>query len=183
MRFAIVTLLLTALGRSADASCAIEEAYLGMHEVPLGCSLVVYVRDPSARPQAIATRGDRNVTVSYIQERTPVPLYLELDSCTGEGMTVQYPLQQFTLELGDVVVGDRLEIAGAATASNESAVIVEARSECPAPLAPPLACPDDTPEVCDEAALPDSGGCASSRPPAGGMLLVLVGIAIRRRRR
>ena len=156
-----------------------------MHELPIGCSLAVYVQDPSLRPKAIALRPNQkvDVTVSYILERTPVPLFLEDDSCTGEGTTVQYALQRFTLELGDLRVGDRLVIEGADTAPSETVHVVAASGFCPTPVAPLLACPDDTPERCDDE---ETGGCASSPAPSGAIALAfgigLVGFGLLRRR-
>ena len=143
----------------------------------------MYLRDPAVTPKAVALRGgDRiDVTVSFILERTPVPLFIEHNSCTGEGMTVQYPLQRFNLELGDVVVGDVLEIGGATTAPNERARVVAA-GDCPLPLEPMLVCLDDTPEQCDE--VEETGGCAST--PAPGPIsfgLALLGLCSLRRRR
>jgi hypothetical protein len=146
----------------------------------------VYVRDPAVRPQVVVLRGgvQIDVTNSYLLERTPVPLFLEDNSCTGEGTTVQYPLQRFTIELSDViVVGDRLAISGASTENNEGAVVTKASTECPAPIAPTLACPDDTPETCDE--IESGGGCTSSRTPGLATLfaLGLAGVCLLRQRR
>ena len=144
------------------------------------------MRDPAVRPQILVMRGGMqiDVTASYLLERTAVPLFLENNSCTGDGMTVQYPLHRFTIELSDtIVVGDRLVISGARPENNEVAVVTQSAYECPIPIAPTLACPDDTPESCTE--IESGGGCASSHTTGVASLfaLGLLGVCLLRRRR
>ena len=177
----VVLALIILLARRANASCAVEQAYLAQTSLPAGCKLQIYIQNGETTPTVVALRGGQrvNVTGAATSEAVSLPIFLETDHCTGTGMTSAFPMTLVSIELANVVAGDTLELEGVTAAQT----VVTAATTCSAPVQPDLFCADDTPETCDDDIVPgkDDGGCNAGGSAALGAALALLGLLRRHR--